>query len=77
MTDAPNDLETYLRVAGQRAVNDMVGEDALDTCAHVESTMLAVLAKHGVTGNIVATARGVNLYHVELTELAYVDTVTM
>jgi hypothetical protein len=51
----------------------MMGEDAMDTCAHVESTMLAVLAKHGVAGNVVATAQGGGVYHVELTDLAYVN----
>lgn len=62
-----------LREAGQVAVNAMMGEDAMDTCAYVESTMLAVLSKHGVTGNVVATSRGGSLYHVDVTDLAYVN----
>jgi len=67
------DLEACLRVAGQCAVNDMMHEDAMDTCAHVETAMLAILSKHGVTGNVVATSRGGGLYHVDVTDLAYVN----
>lgn len=66
-------FEANLRSAGQDAVNDMMGEDANDTCAHVETTMLAVLAAHGVSGNVMATARDKNVYHVEVTELAWLD----
>ncbi len=69
-----DDLEARLRVAGQGAVNAMVGEDPLDTCAHVEATLLAVLAAHMVTGDVIATVRGFGVIHVELTELTHVDT---
>jgi hypothetical protein len=67
--DAFDDLVASLRRVGQIAVNDMRGEDSLDTCAHVEHMMRAVLHAHRARGDVAATARSKNVIHVDITNL--------
>lgn len=64
-----DDMVASLQRVGQIAVNDMHGEDSLDTCAHVEHMMRAVLHAHRARGDVAATAPSKNRIHVDITNL--------